>query len=60
MERKKVRMPKMELSPEGTARLAQLTVLPHHPSAVGTNIARAKEVLRYRIARRKSKAGSSK
>ena len=60
MERKKVRMPKMELSPEGTARLAQLTVVPHHPSAVASNIARAKEVLRSRIARRKSKASPSR
>ena len=52
MEKKKARMPKLELSPEATARLAQLSEMPHHPSAVGSNIAKAREVLRRRLTRR--------
>ena len=51
MDKSKLRLPRTELSEEATARLAELSARPHHPSAAALNIAKTRDLLRNRLRR---------
>jgi hypothetical protein len=54
MDKSKIRLPDGDLSEATTARIAELSAQPHHPSAAAQNIARTRELLRSRIARKRA------
>jgi hypothetical protein len=52
MDKSKIRLPDGDLSDKATAHLAELTARPHHPSAAAQNIAKTRDLLRARLAKK--------
>jgi len=54
MDKSNIRIPDGDLSDAATARIAELSSKPHHPSAAAQNIAKTRDLLRSRLAKKRS------